>query len=132
MAQKDYVLTIAVVLKSNSYLLPDISDILSSLYKAQYFSGVDLKSGYWQVKVVPEYREKTAFVCHRGLYEFNVMPFGLSSAPPIFQELMNKVLGRAMYKYAMAYIDDVVTYSETFQDHLKHLNEVLANLGMLA
>ena len=132
MAQKGYVLTIAVVLKSNSYPLPDISDILSSLHKAKYLSGVDLKCGYWQVKVVPEDREKTAFVCHRGLYEFNVMPFGLSSAPPIFQELMNKVLGQAMYKYAMAYIDDVVTYSETFQDHLKYLNEVLANLGMLA
>ena len=116
------------VLRSNSYPLPDISDILSSLYKSKYFSCVDLKSGYWQVEVAPEDREKTAFVCHRGLYEFNVMPFRLSSAPPIFQELMNKVLGQAMYKYAIAYIDDVIIYSETFQDHLKHLNEVFGKL----
>ena len=124
----DYRRGVNKVLKSNSYPLPDISDILSSLYKAKYFSCVDLKSGYWQVEVAPEDREKTAFVCHRGLYEFNVMPFGLSSAPPIFQELMNKVLGEAMYKYAIAYIDDVIIYSETFQDHLKHLNEVFSKL----
>ena len=88
----DYRRGVNKVLKSNFYPLPDISDILSSLYKAKYFSCVDLKSGYWQVEVAPEDREKTAFVCQRGLYEFNVMPFGLSSAPPIFQELMNKVL----------------------------------------
>ena len=83
----DYHRGVNKVLRSNSYPLPDISNVLSSLYKSKYFSCVDLKSGYWQVEVAPEDREKTAFVCHRGLYEFNVMPFGLSSAP-IFQELM--------------------------------------------
>ena len=89
---------------------------------------MDLKSGYWQIEVAPEDREKTAFVCHRGLYEFNVMPFRLSSAPPIFHELMNKALGQAIYKCTIAYIGDVIIYLETFQDHLEHLNEVFGKL----
>ena len=122
----DYRKGVNKVLRNNSYPLPDISDILSSLHQAKYFSYVDLKSGYWQVEVEPEDRQKTAFVCHAGLFEFNVMPFGLSSAPPIFQELMNKVLGQAMYKYAIAYLDDVIIYSSTFQEHLNHLAEVFS------
>ena len=81
----DYRKGVNKVLKNSSYPLPDISDILSSLHQAKFFSCVDLKSGYHQVEVAPEDREKTAFVCHAGLYEFNVMPFGLSSAPPVFQ-----------------------------------------------
>ena len=114
----DYRKGVNKVLRNNSYPLSDISDILSSLHQSKYFSCVDLKCGYWQVEVEPEDRQKTAFVCHAGLFEFNVMPFGLSSAPPIYQELMNKVLGQAMYKYAIAYLDDVIIYSSTFQEHL--------------
>ena len=124
----DYRKGVNKVLKNSSYPLPDISDILSSLHQAKFFSCVDLKSGYHQVEVAPEDREKTAFVCHAGLYEFNVMPFGLSSAPPVFQELMNKVLGQAMYQYARAYLDDIVIYSSTFQEHLDHLGDVFEKL----
>ena len=80
------------ITKLNSYPLPVIDDILALLGKAKYFTSLDLKSGYWQVLMDDVDKEKTAFTCHKGLFEFNVMPFGLTNAPAIFQELMNRVL----------------------------------------
>ena len=73
------------VTKINSYPLPVIDDILALLGKAKYFTSIDLKSGYWQVLMNEPDKEKTAFACHRGLFEFNVMPFGLSNAPAVFR-----------------------------------------------
>ena len=80
------------ITKLNSYPLPLIDDILALLGNAKYFTSLDLKSGNWQVLMVEADKEKTAFTCHRGLFQFNVMPFGLSNAPAIFQELMSIVL----------------------------------------
>ena len=80
------------ITKKNSYPLPLIDDILALLGKAKFFTSLDLKSGYWQVAIEEKDKEKTAFACHRGLFEFNVMPFGLSNAPAVFQELMSVVL----------------------------------------
>ena len=76
------------VLIGNSYPLPNINDILASMQGASVFFVLDLKSGSYQLPVRPEDRCKTAFVCHRGLFEFNVLPFGLSNAPSAFQETM--------------------------------------------
>ena len=76
------------VIKKNSYPLPVIDDILALLGKAKYFNSLDLKSVYWQVLMNESDKEKTAFACHRGLFEFNVMLFCLSNAPAVFQELM--------------------------------------------
>ena len=72
-------------------------------------------------------KEKTAFACHRGLFEFNVMPFGLTSAPAVFQELMAIVL-QGLNHYATAYLDDILIYSETLEDHLIHLQNVFDRL----
>ena len=80
------------VTKSNSWPFTLTDDLLDQLGDASYFTSLDLKSGYWQVLMSEEDREKTAFVCHRGLFEFNVMPFGLCNAPQIFSELMSVVL----------------------------------------
>ena len=80
------------VTKKNSYPLPLIDDILALLGKAKYFTSLDLKSCYWQVAMDEKDKEKTTFACHKGLFEFNVMPFGLSNAPAVFQELMSVVL----------------------------------------
>ena len=109
----------------NSYPLPHVDDIFASLGKAKFLSSFDLRAGYWQIEVEERDKPKTAFVCHRGLYEFNKMPFGLCNAPSIFQNLMNHVLGEAQSKYATAYIDDVLIYSETFEYHMKHMRDVL-------
>ena len=80
------------ITKKNSYPLSLIDDILSMLRKAKYFTGLDLKSGYWQVGMSYKDKEKTAFACHKGLFEFNVVPFGLANAPSVFMMLMNIVL----------------------------------------
>ena len=80
------------ITKKNSYPLPLIDDILALLGKAKFFTSLDLKSGYCQIAMDEKDKEKTAFACHQGLFEFNVMPFGLSNAPVVFQELMSVVL----------------------------------------
>ena len=79
------------ITKKNSYPLPVIDEILALLGKARYFTTLDLKSGYWQVAMDEGDREKT-FTCHAGLFEFNVMPFGLANGPSVFEELMSEVL----------------------------------------
>lgn len=115
------------VTKRNSYPLPLIDDILALLGKAKFFTSLDLKSGYWQVLMDEKDKEKTAFACHRGLFEFNVMPFGLSNAPAIFQELMSIVLN-GCNAFAIAYLDDILIFSETFEEHMSHLNTIFERL----
>ena len=120
------------VTQTDSHPLPRIDDLLDQMGKSKYFTTLDLASGYWQVKVHPESQEKTAFVTHQGLYEFNVMPFGLKNAPAVFQRLMQLVLrglnpddGPA---FVSVYIDDVLIFSETLEDHVAHLKQVLGRL----
>ena len=112
------------VTKRNSYPLPLIDDLLSLLGKSKYFTSLDLKSGYWQVKMAEEDREKTAFACHKGLFQFNVMPFGLANAPSVFMMLMSIVLG-GLEDFAVAYIDDVLIFSESLEEHWEHVRLVL-------
>ena len=107
--------------------LPVIDDILASLGSARYFSKLDLKSGYWQVKLHEDDKEKSAFTCHRGLFHFNVMPFGLANAPGVFQELMSIVL-RGQEDFALAYLDDILIFSNTVEDHLNHIDAVFNSL----
>ena len=95
------------ITKKNSYPLPVIDDILAILGKAKYFTSLDLKSGYWQVLMNKEEKEKTAFASHRGLFEFNGMPFGLSNAPAVFQELMSIVL-HGLGHFVVAYLDYIL------------------------
>lgn len=107
--------------------LPHLDDIMVSFGKSRVFSSLDLKSGYWQVPMDEKDREKTAFVSHRGLFEFNCMPFGLTNAPSVFQELMTHVLD-GINHFATAYLDDIVIYSPSVDEHLKHLSEVFDRL----
>ena len=115
------------VTKRNSYPLSVIDDILALLGKSKYFSSLDLKSGYWQVSMNEHDKEKTAFACHRGLFKFNVMPFGLSNASAVFQELMAVVL-QGIGTFSIAYLDDILVFSPTLEDHLKHLDIVFDRL----
>ena len=115
------------VTKKNSYPLPVIDDILALLGKAKYLTSLDLKSGYWQVLMNESDKEKTAFACHRGLFEFNVMPFGLSNAPAVFQELMLVVL-QGLGDFAIAYLDDILVFSPTLEDHSQHLDTIFDKL----
>ena len=95
------------VTKKSSYPLPLIDDILAFLGKAKFFTSLDLKSGYCQVAMDEKDKEKTAFACHKSLFEFNVMPFGLSSVSAVFQELMSVVV-QGCNDFATTYLDDIM------------------------
>lgn len=116
------------ITKKNSYPLPLIDDILVLLGGAKYFTSLDLKSGYWQVAMSEEDKEKTAFTTtHRGLHQFTRMPFGLSNAPSIFQEVMSHVL-EGYRNFTTAYLDDILIFSSTLEEHLKHIDLVFERL----
>ena len=128
----DYRLLNKVTIK-DKYPLPRIDDTIDALYGAKYFSTLDLFSGYWQIEIEEEDKHKTAFVCEFGQYEFNRMPFGLTNAPATFQRLMNKILKPALYNYALVYLDDIIVFSKTIDEHIGHLEDVfklLANAGL--
>lgn len=113
------------ITKKDVYPLPRIDDSLDRLRNAKFFSSIDLKSGYWQIEVDERDREKTAFVTPDGLYEFKVLPFGLCSAPATFQRMMDTVLAGLKWQTCLVYLDDVIVFSETFDQHLKRLRTVL-------
>lgn len=115
------------ITRKNSYPLPLIDDILAQLGQAKYFTTLDLKSGYWQVAMDEESKSKTAFACHRGLFQFNVMPFGLCNAPAIFQNLMAVVL-QGLEDFTTAYLDDVIIWSTDAEQHQQHLQQVFDRL----
>ncbi|KAK7925039.1 hypothetical protein WMY93_007349 [Mugilogobius chulae] len=116
------------VTHKDAYPLPRIEDSLTSLTKAEWYSTLDLASGYWQVEVEERDREKTAFTTPFGLFEFERMPFGLCNAPATFQRLMQRCLGEQLAESAMVYLDDVIVYSASFTDHLHHLETIFQSL----
>ena len=113
--------------KFDAYPMPQIEEVLDSVGSATIISTLDLAKGYWQIPLAEESKEKTAFTTPYGLYEFEVMPFGLHSAPATFQRMMNHVL-RGCEQFAGAYLDDVIIHSKTWQEHLQHLQEVFRRL----
>ena len=116
------------VTKLDVFPLPRIDDTLDLLSQTKYFTTLDLASGYWQVEMCESDREKTAFTTYSGLYEFNVMPFGLCNAPATFQRLMELVLTGLTQKSCMVYIDDILVFRKTFEEHLIHLRQVFDRL----
>ncbi|KZS06388.1 Uncharacterized protein APZ42_030171 [Daphnia magna] len=114
------------VTKKDVYPLPRIDDILDRLGGAKYFSQLDLASGYWQVRMDPAHKERTAFVTADGLYEFNRMPFVLCNAPATFQRLMDRVLADLKWDQCLVYLDDVVVFGSNFAEHQERLRSVLA------
>jgi hypothetical protein len=115
--------------RKDAYPLPRIEDNLDALQGSKYYSTLDLLSGYWQVEVAPEDRDKTAFsVGGGGLYRFLTMPFGLCNAPATFQRLMENVLQGLQWEIAVLYIDDVVVFADSVDEHLERLGVVLDRL----
>ena len=115
------------VSETDAYPMPRIDELIDRLGKSCFISTIDLTRGYWQVPVTEEARSKTAFSTPYGLYQFNVMPFGLQGAPATFQRLMDQVL-RGLDEFSSAYLDDVIVFSTTWDDHMKNLKEVLLRL----
>ncbi|GBM22027.1 Retrovirus-related Pol polyprotein from transposon 297 [Araneus ventricosus] len=112
----------------DSYPLPRIDDTLDALNGRQWFSTLDLKSGYWQVEIQPEDKEKTAFTTGQGLWQFKVMPFGLCNAPATFERLMETVLRGLTSEACLVYLDDIIIVGRTFQEHLNNIRKVFQRL----
>ena len=113
----------------DAYALPRIDDTLDALNGAKWFSTLDLKSSYWQVDVAEEDRHKTAFsVGPLGFWECLRMPFGLFNAPATFQRLMESCMGDLHLTYCLLYLDDIVVYSSTYEEHLIRLSAIFQRL----
>ena len=116
------------VTRKDAYPLPRVDDTLDTLTGSTWFTTIDLRSGYWQVEVAPKDREKTAFCTQEGLFQFNVMPFGLCNAPATFQRLMDCVLAGLQWTSCLVYIDDVIIMGKSFESHLHNLQQVFDRL----
>ena len=119
----DYRALNAVTIR-DSHPIPRQDDSIDALSSSTYFSVMDLSSGYWQIPLNPDDKEKTAFTTGTGLYHFNVMPFGLVNAPMTFQRLMEAVLHGLHWSTCLIYLDDCIVLGKTFDDHLRNLEDV--------
>lgn len=115
------------VSKFDPYPMPRVDELVENLGKAKYLTTLDLCKGYWQVPLTPESKEMTAFKTPFGHFQFCVLPFGLHGAPATFQRMMNEIL-RGTEKFASAYLDDIIIYSQTWREHMDHLKEVLLRI----
>ena len=109
----------------DAYPLPRIQESLDALVGAQYFSTLDLASGYHQISMDPRDQHKTAFTTPFSLYEYTRMPMGLASAPATFQRLMQATMSDFAFQFLLVYLDDLLVYSKTFDEHMEHLERLL-------
>lgn len=111
-----------------NYPMPNIQDLFDQLEGAKVFSSLDLQSGYYQIPITKEDQEKTAFITPKGQYQFKVLCFGLTNAPASFQATMSKIFKKQLGKTVLVYLDDILVFSKTPEEHLAHLREVLGVL----
>ena len=117
-----------ITIKDN-HPLPNMEQTIPILGgEYQFFSKLDMKSGFWQIPIKEEDKHKTAFITPDGLYEWNVLPQGLKNSPPTFQRIMLDILSTCR-QLSLVYIDDIVIFSCTFEEYVNHLNQVLSILS---
>ena len=118
---------INAVTRQQPFFMPRVEEVLEGVGKASFISKLDLSKGYYQIKMKDSDVEKTAFICHRGKYEFLRMPFGVKNAPAVFQELMQALLD-SHKQFSTPYMDDVIIFSKSWNDHVEHIRKVLETL----
>ena len=114
----------------DAFPIPRIDDIFDHLSEAQYYTTIDFKSGYFQVGLDPKDRPKTAFSTRDQHYQFTVLPQGVTNGPPAFQRIVSRILGPTRWHFSLAYLDDIIIYSQTFDEHLLHLEDILNQLDI--
>ncbi|CAF3099719.1 unnamed protein product [Rotaria sp. Silwood2] len=112
----------------DSFPIPTIEATLKQLSGHSYFTKLDLKSGYFQIPIQEEDKQKTAFITTTGLWEFNVLQQGLKNAPPSFQRIMYNLLVNKREHYCLVYLDDIIIFSKSFNEHIHHLDDILSSL----
>ena len=120
---------INTVTKVNQHPIPNIEDNLSQMSGSSFFSTIDLKSGFHQIRLTDEAQPKTAFITPIGQVQYTVLPLGLSGAPAEFQQRMEETFGPRLPDYISLFFDDIITHSATFDDHLRHLEAVFDRLN---
>ena len=116
----------------DGYKIPNKDSLINYIQGYRYFSQLDCKNGFWQIRLDEDSKPWTAFSCLCGLYEWNVMPFGLKNAPQTFQRMIDRIFSK--YSFILVYIDDILVFSKTFHEHINHLElvfEELINNGLV-
>ena len=112
----------------NRYPLPRADQLFDRLAHAKYFSKIDLRTGFYQILIAEADRHKTAFMTSQGLFEYNVLPMGLCNSPAIFMQLMNDTFREYLNVSVLVFLDDIIVYSDTLEDHERHLRQALQRL----
>ena len=112
----------------NKYPIPRIDNLFGQLKGSSFFSKIDLRTGYHQLRIKEQDIPKTTFGTPEGHYEFLVMPFGLTNAPAVFMDLMHRVFREYLDLFIIVFIDDILIYSKTEEEHREHLGIVLQKL----
>ncbi|CAF1273263.1 unnamed protein product [Didymodactylos carnosus] len=112
----------------DKYPMPITYDIFDQMSNAAYFSKIDFKSVYFEILLVKSERPKTAFSTRDGRYQFCVLPQGVSNGTPVFQRIINNILGPAKWKYTLAFLDDIIIYNNSFDQNIEHLSHILSLL----
>lgn len=116
------------ITRKDAFPIPRMEECIDALEGSKYFSTLDLASGYHQVEMAEEDRQKTAFTTPFGLYEWNCLPFGLANAPAHFSRLMQKVMSDHLFQIILVYLDDLLVFSSSFDEHLESLQKVFDHL----
>ena len=113
--------------RQQPFFMPRVEEVIEGIGKARFISKLDLSKGFYQVRLTDGAMPKTAFTCHKGAYQFTRMPFGVKNAPACFQSLMQKVLAKET-EFATPYMDDVVIFSSSWEEHINHVGRVLESI----